>query len=381
MAGIYIHIPFCKQACSYCDFYFVTRQQLRASFLEALLREIHSFRGSRFANETVQTIYFGGGTPSRLSPEQIGQVLQALGGVFDLQTREVTVEMNPDDVTAGYLRGLTDAGVTRASMGVQSFQPELLEFMNRAHSREEALRCLQLLRDSAFDAFTVDLIYGNPGQTQQQLLDDLDLLLQFHPPHLSAYSLTIEPRTRLGKQVDLGRITPPPDREVARHFEVLNQRLAEEGIRRYEVSNYSRPGREAVHNSHYWTHHNYLGLGPGAHSFWWDKEPLRWLNEPDLEAYTADPEASGEKERLTLGQLAEERIMLGLRTREGIGEEDLEHTYRYTLNDAQIEYVQRQQEHGMLVYEEGVLRLTDQGILLADTITLDLLSRQEVAKN
>ncbi len=373
MAGIYIHIPFCKQACSYCDFYFVTQQKLRDSFVEGLLQEIESYRDTSFTKEPIRTIYIGGGTPSLLPVKQLDAIFDALGDTFTLEAEEITLEMNPDDVSADYLSGLHQAGVNRASMGVQSFQPELLSFMNRAHNREEALACLELLSASGFEAFTVDLIYGNPDQNLQQLSDDLDLLLQFSPPHISAYSLTVEPDTRLGKQVQLGRIIPPKDGAVADQFELIHERLAAEGIARYEVSNYSLPGREAKHNSNYWRHQNYLGLGPAAHSFWWGDCPQRWSNKPDIKAYLQQPGGQKDTETLTLHQLAEERIMMGLRTRAGISEQEMEKSYSYAFGDKQKSYLLRKQKQGMLEWSNRI-RLTDRGILIADTITLDLLT-------
>ncbi|HET8866566.1 MAG TPA: radical SAM family heme chaperone HemW, partial [Gracilimonas sp.] len=211
MSGLYIHIPFCKQACSYCDFYFVTRQQHKQDFVDELILEIHSKRDTQFTRKPIQTIYFGGGTPSLLTPSQVGSILEAVDSVFDLDLKEITLEMNPDDVTKEYLSGLKSAGINRASMGVQSFDQDLLNFMNRAHTSEEALKCLELLEASDFNVFTVDLIYGNPGQTLEMLENDIDTILTFNPPHISAYSLTVEPQTRLGKQVKLGRIVPPED--------------------------------------------------------------------------------------------------------------------------------------------------------------------------
>jgi oxygen-independent coproporphyrinogen-3 oxidase len=373
LAGIYIHIPFCKQACSYCDFYFVTQQKLRDSYVEGLLKEIDSYGGSSFSDEAVRTIYIGGGTPSLLPAAQLDAILDALADNFILEAEEITLEMNPDDVTADYLSELKQAGVSRASMGVQSFQPELLSFMNRAHNREEALACLELLSASGFEAFTVDLMYGNPGQTLQQLSDDLDLLLSFSPPHISAYSLTVEPDTRLGKQVKLGRISPPKDGAVADQFELINECLSEAGIRRYEVSNYSRPGREARHNSSYWRHQNYLGLGPGAHSFWWNDRPRRWSNKADVRAYIKEPGREKSSETLSLHQLAEERIMMGLRTCAGISVSEMKKNYDYAFSDKQEAYLLRQQKQGMLEWGDRI-RLTDRGILIADTITLDLLT-------
>ncbi len=375
MSGIYLHIPFCKQACSYCDFYFVTRRRERGSFVERLQEEIHGYSGTPYAGEPVQTIYFGGGTPSLLSPEQLEHILDALQEVFDLQLEEVTLEMNPDDVTAGYLRSLRELGINRASMGVQSFKPELLEMMHRAHSREEALRCVELLKKSNFNTFTVDLIYGNPGQTLGELEEDVEQLLSFDPMHISAYSLTIESRTRLGKQVELGRIAPPEDDKVADHFDLINRRFAEKGLHRYEVSNYCKPGHRAVHNSSYWNHGNYLGLGPGAHSFWWGKEAVRWENRADLHSYLKDDfgEVRENTETLDMKQLAEERLMMGLRTREGVSRSKLKEKYDYEFSDRQLEYLERREKKG-LIESNGSVRLTDKGIKIADAIILDLIT-------
>lgn len=345
-----------------------------------------------------------------LAPQQVGAILGVLRDVFYLQLHEVTFEMNPDDVRPNYLKQLRQLGITRASMGVQSFQPELLQFMHRAHSRDEALASLEALHEAGFDSFTVDLIYGNPDQTVKQLLDDVETLLQFEPPHISAYSLTVEPNTRLGKQVELNRIVPAEDDTVAEQFNVLGQRLKENGIERYEVSSYSRPGAEAVHNSNYWTHQNYLGLGPGAHSFWWspahkgsptrkgqlrrighasaavkafkredrsengnngmgvEGTPLRWQNEADIKNY---PQKTA-TEYLNKRQLVEERIMMGLRTREGISIAELEKRYGYRLNESQAKYLKQKEQEEKVIFDESI-KLTEAGIIIADAIILDLL--------
>jgi len=372
LSGLYLHIPFCKQACSYCDFYFVTRTSEREHFVQSLLDEIQGYQNTPYAEESVSTVYFGGGTPSLLEPKQVEQIMNALERTFTLDLEEITFEMNPDDVTREFLDAIKDIGINRASMGVQSFQPELLEFMHRAHSSEEALQCLELLHSSGFQTYTVDLIYGNPGQTLGQLKNDLDQLLEFDPPHVSAYSLTIESGTRLGKQVDLGRIAPPEDDNVAEHFDLINERLGEQGIRRYEVSNYSKPGKEAVHNSNYWRHHNYIGFGPGAHSFWWDEEAIRWEQEKDLRAYLRG-KAERTEEKLMHEQLAEERLMLGLRTRWGVSEQELKERYRYELSEKQRTYLQECVEEDKLEWDDCIV-LTDQGIKIADAIILDLVT-------
>lgn len=350
----------------------MTRTSERERFINRLVENIQGYRDTKYTGETVETIYFGGGTPSLLEPAQVEQILKAIHATFKVEAKEITFEMNPDDVSADFLSALKNLGVCRASMGVQSFQPELLEFMNRAHSSDEALRCLELLSQSDFEAFTVDLIYGNPNQTMDHLEEDINKLLRFDPPHVSAYSLTVEPKTRLGKMVELGRISPPKDSTLADHFDLINERFTEHGIRRYEVSNYSKPGRQAVHNSNYWTHQNYLGLGPGAHSFWWDEEAKRWENEKNLRKYLRAKDYPDE-EILSLEQLAEERLMMGLRTRKGVAIEELLEKYGYELSDRQLKYLNERQDEEKVELGDAV-RLTNIGIKIADAIILDLVT-------
>ncbi len=417
MSGIYIHIPFCKQACSYCDFYFVTRDRLIPAFVENLVTEIthgpvlpegvltHTHPDD-LCRHPLKTIYLGGGTPSRLHSDQLQRITEALADRFDLsQIREFTVEVNPEDLTREWLDAARRTGVTRLSMGIQSFQPELLEFMHRAHSEKQAHQALDLVAETGFDSFSVDLIYGNPGQSRRQLHDDLMQLLRYHPPHISAYSLSIEPKTRLGKQMELGRLTPQDDDEVAAQARLIRDTLAENGIYQYEVSNYAQPGHEAVHNSAYWRHENYLGLGPAAHSFYWPDgadRAIRWYHPPDIHAWQhgvsslpsslpssdATPAVAPagnaavensqventhfETETLSLEQLAEERIMLGLRTTDGISTEELGSRYNYVFRETQQKEIMRFREKGWLAGDEP-LRLTDEGFAIADAITVQLI--------
>ena len=288
--------------------------------------------------------------------------------------------MNPDDVSKEYLEQIRELGFNRVSMGVQSFDPELLRFMNRAHNPDEAERALELIQQTGFPSFTADLIYGNPGQDVKSLENDIENLLRFDPPHVSAYSLTIEPRTRLGKQVELGRIDPVSDEVIEKHFDLVESKLKEAGIERYEVSNFAKPGREAVHNSNYWKHINYLGLGPSAHSlFWTDGGARRWRNKPDLKAYLEKDwkNVRDEVEDLTLMALAEERLMLGLRTVSGISAEDLKEKYGYELSQPQWEWLRLQESRGCARLSENSIRLTSSGLKIADYIVLQLISRGE----
>lgn len=378
MSGLYLHIPFCKQACSYCDFYFVTRQQEKQLFIDQLVSEINSKKATKFVQEKIQTIYFGGGTPSLLSPSQIEQVLEAISKVFSLDLKEVTLEMNPDDVSVSYLEKLKAAGITRASMGVQTFDEELLKFMNRAHSREEALACMEALSTSGLDSFSVDLIYGNPNQSLKMLGRDIETLLSFNPPHVSAYSLTIEPKTRLGKQLELGRLIPQDDDVVAHHFDIVESKLSDAGIKQYEVSNFARPGFEAAHNSAYWSHENYMGLGPGAHSFWWHRNKTyahRWNNKPNLKAYLLGAWAvEHEKEKLDLKSLSEERVMLTLRTVEGLSFKTLEEQYGFTFQEKHWNYLEAKQEEGKVAMTKEGFNLTKEGLKISDAIVLDLIT-------
>lgn len=378
MSGIYIHIPFCKQACSYCDFYFLTRGELRQPFVDALVLEIKSYRGSKFTEETVRTIYMGGGTPSLLNQEQLQSIYNTLYDVFDIDAVEITMELNPDDVSIEYLSMIQKLGVNRASMGVQSFDKKLLKFIHRAHNPDEAFTALGALQKTGFPTFTADLIYGNPGQSEETLERDIDKLLSFDPPHISAYSLTVEPNTRLGKQVQLGRIDPPGDDQVSKQFDLVRTRLASAGIEQYEVSNFAKPGKEAVHNSNYWSHENYIGFGPSAHSFWWDDTGAnRWKNQSNLKKYLNEKPENyrEEEENLSKHTLAEERLMLGLRTKWGVSKENLKENYGYSFSDSQREWIEKQIENGFMKRDDTILKMTSEGLKISDHLIVDLLTK------
>lgn len=384
--GIYIHVPFCKQACSYCDFYFVTKTNLTVAYVEALKQEIIKVLPQFGAGRTPVTLYFGGGTPSRLDSKSIQSIMECLQEAITLTgLREVTLEANPDDLNPEYLATIREVGVTRLSMGIQSMDPDLLKFMNRAHDPQTAVRSLQMIKDAGFESYSVDLIYGNPGQTSQSLAEDIEKFLEFDPPHLSAYALTIEPGTRLGKYVELGRLQPPDDAMVAEHMQIVHEMLSAAGYVRYEVSNFAKPGFEAVHNSNYWSHLPYIGLGPGAHSFDWigESKPdemngVRWANPADLKAYIEyEPEGYQQqvnREFLTLQQLAEERLLMGLRTVKGVSLDELSSVYDYALSDRQMQWIRKHNER-IGTHPDGYVRLTDQGIPMADHIILELISR------
>ena len=385
MAGLYLHIPFCRQACSYCDFFFVTRSRHIPAFVDALVREIREggwmepalYR--RFRASPIRTVYIGGGTPSRLSAASLRRIAAALQQSFHLdELTEFTVEVNPEDVTTQLLEVLAEIGVTRLSMGIQSFQPRLLEFMHRAHTVEQAREALKLVQEADFFSYNVDLIYALPDQSIRELRHDVQELCRFQPPHVSAYTLTIEPATRLGKQHALGRIHPMDDRPAARQARLVQAFLAREGLLQYEISNFARRGHQALHNSAYWSHEPYLGLGPSAHSFLSEtaSDPaLRWKNTADLHRYLLSVhERRGEyafREELDSRALVSERIMLGLRTRHGVSTTELDRRYGYQLSPDQLKAIEQYRSQGLMEPDEP-LRLTPDGFLLADQITLDL---------
>lgn len=343
-------------------------------FVDALCNEIHASDWT----EPVKTLYFGGGTPSRLPIVELARIFEALHANDNLSgTEEITLEANPDDVTALYLTDLKSLGVTRLSMGVQSFSEDRLRFMNRAHHSDEAKTCLKLLNEAGFPSWTADLIYGNPGQSIDELHADIDTLLSFDPPHVSAYALTIEPRTRLGKQLELGKLTEADDSMVAAHMQVVNDRLAAAGLVRYEVSNFAKPGHESLHNSRYWTHTPYLGLGPAAHSF---DGARRWSNVRDLAMYVASGglDVARDLETLTTAQMAEERLMMGLRTREGVTRTELRERYGVGLGAGQEGVIRTMVAQGWMHDDSERIRLTESGYALADAVTLRIISGSEV---
>lgn len=379
MAGLYIHVPFCRQACSYCDFYFVTKLELIPNYVDALIWEIGTWSESRWTQEEIKTLYFGGGTPSTLSANQLERILNEIHKTFDLsQLQEFTFELNPDDADPDYLQDLRSLGVDRLSMGIQSFQPKLLEFMHRSHTADQAIRSLENIQKAGFKRFTADLIYGNPGQTIDMLDADIDQMLAFGLPHISAYALTIEESTRLGKMRELGRLNEAEDEDVARQAVHIQTRLEAAGMHRYEVSNYAKKGSEAVHNTNYWRHVSYLGIGPGAHSFWHKGlEAWRWQNISDLKGWMMDPVSTRtEPEQLSVMERAEEYVLLRLRNTEGLDPEILENQYNYSLDSAQWSYWEQLVMMG-LAESGSVLRLTVDGFNLVDRITVELLTRHD----
>lgn len=381
MTGLYLHVPFCSQRCVYCDFYFVTTQPDHGGFLHALDVEIEHY--ARTYPDPLATIYLGGGTPSLLKLEEMARILGSVYEHFDASAvEEVTVEVNPEDVSPEYLRGLKSLGVTRLSIGVQSFFAEDLAWMNRAHDAEQAEAAVEAAA-SVFDSFSVDLIFGLPEQPFEYWGANLEKAARLGAPHISTYGLTIEPKTPLAKHVERGLVKPSDDDEMAERYQFTLDFLRARGYEHYEVSSFARPGRRAVHNARYWEHENYLGLGPSAHSFW--RTPMlvtkaeRWANVRNLKRYEALLRGHNlpidEREPLGFDTLADEYLMLRLRTRGGLDLAKYAREYGVDLERDRAEPLGWLEGDGLLERTPGgILRLTDAGFAVSDAITTALLS-------
>lgn len=369
MAGIYIHIPFCRQACHYCNFHFTTSLRYKNEFLTALLKEI---RLTARTDYEIETIYIGGGTPSLLDTADIGSLLAAIRAHFPVKPdAEVTLEANPDDITTEKLEGWQRSGINRLSIGIQSFFDEDLQWMNRAHNATQARQQLELaLR--FFNNITADLIYGSPGLSDEKWESNVKQLIGLGVPHLSCYALTVEPQTPLHKQIRQHKSPDvDPDRQSAQ-FLLLMQWMREAGYEHYEISNFARPGFRSRHNSSYWQGKPYLGLGPSAHSY---DGSSRWWNVANNTQYIHSIEQGilpFEKEELTCTQRWNEHIMIGLRTSEGLHLQAETYRVPATWIDELVQQSQPYIQRGLMQKEESHLRLTDEGKLLADGIAADL---------
>ncbi|MCC7141579.1 MAG: radical SAM family heme chaperone HemW [Candidatus Eisenbacteria bacterium] len=375
--GIYVHVPFCRNLCSYCDFYVVIgRPEARASFVSDLQREMALVvRDARFREVRFQTLFFGGGTPSLLSGEEFAAVVADLRAHFDLDPQaEISVEANPDSLDAEKLAAYRTAGVTRVSVGVQSTRQDELVRMERPHGPDDVRRAFEAMRAAGIPGTALDLIYGLPDSDSERFGETLRTALSFGPDHVSAYLLTLPEKSKLARALRAGDGTLPTDENAAEQYELLCRELPAAGLRQYEISNFARPGFESRHNQNYWVGGDYLGLGPAAHSH---QAGRRWANPRSLhrwrQAVTGDTLAWCEEERIDQAGRAAEMIFLGLRRVLGIDlgelEPQLDEDARRRLR-ARIEQLERE---GLLLCAEGRLRLTPRAYLLSNWVMSELL--------
>ena len=404
MAGLYLHIPFCNSKCAYCGFYSLPSLKLKERFLDALKTEI-VMRKDYLHGQTVNTIYFGGGTPSLLSIKKIGEVLHLINDTYPIgNDPEITLEANPDTLSLEYLQGLRQFSVNRLSIGIQSFFDNDLQYLSRKHDSHHARQCLDWAKLAGFDNISIDLIYGLPTSNAEQWNQNLDIFFAYNLPHLSAYALTLEPNAILTKQIELGKVQPVNEEDALRDYEILCRRAAENGYLHYEISNFCKRGVHSKHNASYWFGTPYAGFGPSAHSY--DGNSRQW-NVSSVEKYCEAMSAASrhceersnlgqklhsldcfvvpprndakrvqepvvEVEQLTPEQHYDEYIMLRLRTHWGI---DLKYMKR-EMGERFSTYCEKQAQpliaQGRLSQTREFLYLTDQQMLFADGVAEEL---------
>ena len=379
MSGIYIHIPFCKQACHYCDFHFSTSLKYKGDFIKALLKEIelqaeYLKEDSSSLRETgVETIYFGGGTPSILGQEDIFRIFDHLARYYNiLPGAEITLEANPDDLNSNKLKLLKQTPVNRLSIGIQSFHEEDLKWMNRAHNAVEGLNAIHRSRDTGFENLTIDLIYGFPGLSDKKWEENLKTAIGLAVPHISSYCMTVEPRTALADFIQKGKAIPMDEEQAARHFEMLTYHLKSNGYKHYEISNFCKKEHYSRHNSNYWKGKKYLGFGPSAHSFNGSSRQWNVANNQNYITSLNRGHLSFEKESLSITQKYNEYVLTTLRTMWGTSLDVINEVFGKDFVYHITKEAQTHIEKEWLIFENNTFYLSEQGKLMSDKIASDL---------
>lgn len=372
MAGIYVHIPFCKKACHYCDFHFSTSPAYKDQMVAALRNEL-ILRKAYLGNELIETIYFGGGTPSVLGADELGMLMHEITNHYEVSpAAEITLEANPDDLSPQKVRELRQTPVNRFSIGIQSFFEEDLKWMNRAHTASEGLSSIKRVQDAGFENITADLIYGYPLLSDEKWKFNIRELIELQIPHISSYSMTVEPATALSSFIKKGKQVPMDEAQSARQFEILMDELQSAGFEHYEISNFSKPGRHSRHNSNYWEGVNYLGIGPSAHSF--NGDSRQW-NIADNMKYLQALEGGKipfEIEHLTTENRINEYIMTALRTSKGIDLNLVGQRYHSDYSSQLLQNLEPFLDKEWAILSDQKITLTTQGKLFADHIASEL---------
>jgi oxygen-independent coproporphyrinogen-3 oxidase len=371
MAGIYIHIPFCKQKCSYCDFHFSTTfQSYRQEMIDSIVKEIE-IRKEYLLDQQIETIYFGGGTPSLLTSDELKIIFQKIKSLFDIsKTLEITLEANPDDISIESLDRWKSIGINRLSIGLQSFREEDLKWMNRAHTSEESLNCVALAKEKGFDNISIDLIYGLPNFTLEDWKKNIQTVIDFGIPHISAYCLTVEDKTALSKWVKDHKIITANEDQQSEQFEYLISELERNGIHQYEISNFSTLNFESKHNSNYWKGKHYLGIGPSAHSFNGTSRSWNISNNRKYIQLIQDNQPTFETEILSIADQFNELLLIGLRTVIGVNLEQLKTIQ--TPSEKFWKKVNKMESDAWLILTDTHIVLTKEGRLKADYIASEL---------
>lgn len=369
MTGLYIHIPFCATCCSYCDFYSQTNSVLRSEYIQALIAEMCIRRAE--VTDTIGTLYFGGGTPSLLSPQEIGRIIEQVYRLFSFSSdAEITLEANPDDLNTSYVQELRTLPINRISMGAQSFHDEDLHFLNRRHNARQVFEAVDTCRNAGLTNLSIDLIYGLPGQTPARWQENISAVLALSPPHLSAYHLIYEEGTPLTRLLHAGKVREVDEEVSLELFRMLREQLTGAGYEHYEISNFARSGYHSRHNSSYWQDTPYLGLGPSAHSF--DGRRTRRSNPSDIRRYIVSMAAGKPlftEEILTDNDRYNEVVMTRLRTACGLSPDQIGHLFGKESAERCIRTAALFIRDGLLHEEaDGRIRLTEKGIFLSDRI-------------
>ncbi|MGN0019780.1 MAG: radical SAM family heme chaperone HemW [Sphingobacterium hotanense] len=370
---IYFHIPFCKQACYYCDFHFSTSMQYKDEMLQAMHKEL-SIRSNYLENKTINSIYFGGGTPSTLTADEIERLIGKVAKHYEIAPdAEITLEANPDDLDKNKVNALRQTAINRFSIGIQSFYEEDLRWMNRAHNAEEAKSAIMRVQDAGFENITCDLIYGYPLLTDQKWTANMQQLIDFQIPHISSYAMTVEKKTALDHLIKKGKTAPINEAQSAEQMLMLISHLTDNGYEQYEISNFAKPGKHAIHNSNYWKGKHYLGIGPSAHSFNGVSRSWNIANNALYTKQLFQNELALETEKLSLDDQFNEYVMTSLRTKWGVDFEYLKNNFdsdylSYLKKEADI-YLKQED---LLLKDEQYLVLTASGKLIADQIASDL---------
>ena len=372
MAGIYIHIPYCKQACHYCDFHFSTSLATKEALLEALCAEMVQ-RKTELDPPLIDTIYFGGGTPSILEVDEIKRLLECIFTNYQVKPKaEITLEANPDDLTTKKILALRHTEINRFSIGVQSFFNEDLRYMNRAHDAEEAEKSIKASQDAGFENITIDLIYGTPTLTDERWLDNLRQSVSFLVPHLSCYALTVEEKTPLASLIQKKKQAPVEEGKVADHFSIMTETLTHRGFEQYEISNFAKPGYRSQHNASYWSGQPYVGFGPGAHSFnGTDKRRWNVSNNTTYIRSIRQGEKYFEEEILSERDRFNEFIMTRIRLLEGISLNEVEQRFGKDYHQHLLTQIDRWEKKKYAV-QSNFITLTDKGKIISDQLAADL---------
>lgn len=371
MAGFYIHIPFCKKLCSYCDFYFTISTSNKDQMLKSLLLEIEQ-RVSYLDNEPIETLYFGGGTPTIYSPEELKLIVNQVHKHYLCDIKEFTIEANPDDLSTTYLEKLKEIGVNRLSIGIQSFIDRDLKAMNRRHNAQVAIDIIPIAQSVGFNNISIDLMYGLPDQTEKDWIYNLDQALKMDIQHISSYHLSIEPKTILGNKMKRGLFKPIDDEHSELLYNRLESMLISNGFEHYEVSNFAKPGYQSLHNSSYWNYEKYIGVGPSAHSF--NGKTRRWniANNNRYIKLLSENNCYWEFENMSLAEQYNEFILTSLRTAKGLEKQKLLDTFGDKLTAYFFEESQAYLNNGKLVDDGCYIRIPSSHFLISDGIMADL---------